>query len=252
MKTPDFKLAKQGDGSLSLYIYDEIGPSWAGMIDGKLVSDAMKDATESTPVNVFINSPGGSVFEGIAIYNLLARHKGDVTVHIDGAAFSAASLIAMAGDTIKMAENAMMMIHNPWAIGIGNASEMRSLAALLDKIGGSLATSYVARTGKSTDEIVKMLNDETWFDAKEAVEQKFADEVVPSKTPQALAVVKFVPKNMPQRLAASVRVEPQEWSREEWFKANPVSNEADKASTPSDDSDLSMQWKRLRQMKAAV
>lgn len=203
IKTPDFRMEAKADGA-EIFIYDDIGPEWAGMIGAKTVRDALKGIAKDAPLSVRINSNGGDVFEGVAIYNQLARHEGKVTVDIDGSALSAASIIAMAGDEIRIAENAMMMIHDPWGFAMGGAGDMRSTADLLDKITASLATTYAARTGKPAEDVAALMGAETWFDAKEAVEAKFADTVTPAKgetKPQAS--LKFNPKNLPMRFAAS-------------------------------------------------
>jgi ATP-dependent Clp protease protease subunit len=228
--TPDFRMESKPDGAAELFIYDQIGPGWLGMIDGVVVAAAMKKIDASAPLSVYINSPGGSVFEGVAIYNLLSRHKGEVTVHIDGAALSVASIIAMAGDTVKIAENAMFMIHDPWSIAIGNAGELRDTAAVLEKMAGSLASTYVSRTNKDPDEVRQMMADETWFDASEAVEHGFADEVVSGKHQAVAASLKFQPKNMPQKFAAMVRIIPDQITQ--GIDDSPACAEPPKASNP--------------------
>lgn len=126
-----------------------------------------------------INSPGGDVFDGIAIYNDLLAHSSSVVVRVTGVAASAASLIAMAGDTIEIAENAFFMIHNAWSVAVGDARVMTSKAKLLSKIDGELADTYAARTGGDLEDIKQQMNDETWLSGDEAVEQGFADTVIP-------------------------------------------------------------------------
>jgi len=159
-----------------LYLYDEIGPAWIGMIDAAAVIEAL--AGLSGDVNVRINSPGGDVFEAAAIYNALARFPGDVIVDIDGLAASAASVIAMAGDKIRIAGNALVMIHRAWTIAMGNRTELEKVVATLDKVDKTIVDTYVARVGdKSTrDQIESWLDAETWMDAQEAVDRGFADE----------------------------------------------------------------------------
>src|SRR5690606_20024488 len=104
-------------------------------------------------LNVFINSPGGSVFQGQAIYNILKRQKARVNVYIDGLAASIASVIAMAGDTIFMPKNAMMMVHNPWTFSIGNAQDLRKEADTLDKIRETLIEAYLSKAGDALTEV---------------------------------------------------------------------------------------------------
>jgi ATP-dependent Clp protease, protease subunit len=137
-------------------------------------------AVKGDTINLSINSPGGDVFAGVAIYNALRSSGKKVNVKVLGLAASAASLIAMAGDEIEMPENAMMMIHNPWSFAMGDADELRSTADVLDKIGNSLVGTYAARTGKADDEIKALLDAETWMSAQEAVDMGFATKVTPA------------------------------------------------------------------------
>ena len=133
-------------------------------------------------VTVRINSPGGDVMAGAEIYSALKEHSlnghGRVRVEITALAASAASVIAMAGDEIAMYPTSYMMIHNPWSIAIGDAKEMRKTARTLDVISEGLINAYQQRTGKSRDELKRMLENETWMSAGTAVEQGFADEVI--------------------------------------------------------------------------
>ena len=133
-------------------------------------------------VIVRINSPGGDVMAGAEIYSALKEHSlnghGRVRVEITALAASAASVIAMAGDEIAMYPTSYMMIHNPWSIAIGDAKEMRKTARTLDVISEGLINAYQQRTGKSRDELKRMLENETWMSAGTAVEQGFADEVI--------------------------------------------------------------------------
>lgn len=182
-----------------LYIYDDLGPSWAGMIDVDSVVRALKQLPANHKrVIVRINSPGGDVFEGFAIYNALARHPADIVVEVDGLAASAASIVAMAGDTIRMAANSMMMVHRAWTIAIGNGADLAKTVEVLNKVDENLAETYAARTGLDVEEIAVMLDEETWLQADEAVAKGFADEVG-----QELQVAASVPagrfKNTPSR-----------------------------------------------------
>lgn len=162
-----------------LYLYDAIGSDWYGGISAKMVVDALKKCEEEgcKALNLFINSPGGDVFEGTAIYNNLARFQGAKTVYVDGLAASAASYIAMVGDKIITAFNAMWMVHNPWGIAIGNASAMRETADLLDKVGSTLVDTYVKRTKLSAEAVKDIMDAETWMTASEAKDKGFTDEV---------------------------------------------------------------------------
>lgn len=136
----------------------------------------------SGALTVRINSPGGDVFAGVAIYNYLREHDGEVTVKVDGLAASAASFIAMAGDKIVMLPGSMLMIHMPWSVAAGNAEEMSQVVDMLNKTGESMIPLYAARTGQSEEKIEEMLKAETWLTAKEAVDMGFADEAVEART----------------------------------------------------------------------
>jgi ATP-dependent Clp protease protease subunit len=156
-------------------IYDEIG-AYGVSAKGFLVElGALPDAT---PLALRINSPGGSVFDAVAIYNAIKRHSGTVTVWIDGIAASAASYIAMAGDEVVMPENAFLMIHDPAGMVMGSATDMRAMAEALDKIKGSLLQGYAAKSGRSPEEIAPLMSAETWLDAKDALDLGFADRIV--------------------------------------------------------------------------
>ncbi len=162
-----------------MFLYDAIGSDWMGGIGSKDVAAAVKDieAGGAKRLNIYINSPGGDVFEGTAIYNVLSRFKGHKTVYVDGLAASAASYIAMVGDEIITAFNAMWMIHNPWGVVIGNANDMRATAETLDTVGGTLVETYVKRTGQAAKDIAAWMDAETWMDAKEAKERGFTDSI---------------------------------------------------------------------------
>lgn len=141
--------------------------------------ESLKSLGDVQTIHLYINSPGGSVFEGQAIHSMIKRHQAKVIVHVDGIAASIASVIAMAGDEIHMPENAMMMIHNALTIAIGNASEFRKVANDLEKITDSIRTTYVSRSnGKISDEKAKeLMDEETWLNAKECETYGFCDEV---------------------------------------------------------------------------
>jgi ATP-dependent Clp endopeptidase proteolytic subunit ClpP len=159
-----------------IYLYDEIGPAYYGLLDGKWMVDELAKAG-GQDVELRINSPGGSVFDGQAMYTALAGYGGKVTAHIDSLAASAASFVMMAASSVKIAENAMIMIHKAWGFAMGNAGDMRQTADLLDKIDAGLVAQYVARTGQTEEQIREWMTAETWMDAKEAVDRGFADEI---------------------------------------------------------------------------
>ncbi len=174
------------DGGLS-WLFDEITPK---AFKGEL--DALGDIKT---LNVYINSDGGDVFAGQAIHSMLKRHPANVIVTVDGLAASIASVIAMAGDTIRMPRNAMMMIHNPITITFGDANEHRKMADTLDQVRESIVAAYQDKTGMARDELISLLEAETWMTAEEAVARGFADEIDEAKqiaaslvTPKVLLV----------------------------------------------------------------
>lgn len=166
--------------SAEVYIFGDIGESWwdETVTAKQFVQDF--GALDAEQITVRINSYGGSVTDGIAIYNAIKRHPAHVTVSIEAAAYSIASLIAMAGDSVEMADNALLMIHAPWGYAVGNSADMRDMADTLDKYAQAMAGSYVAKSGKTTDEILALLTDGTdhWYTAAEAVAAGFVDAVV--------------------------------------------------------------------------
>lgn len=165
----------------SISILDVIGVDyWTGEgVTAKRIAGALR-SLGAGDVTVNVNSPGGDVFEGLAIYNLLREHKGSVTVKVLGMAASAASVIAMAGDTIQVPRAGFLMIHDVWTIAIGNRHDMKAAADLLEPFDRALADIYSARTGTDAKAIGKMMDAETWIGGGDAIEQGFADEYLPS------------------------------------------------------------------------
>ena len=157
-----------------LFIYDDID-DWFG-VSAQGVVDQIRNM-DAADINVRINCRGGMVFEGIAIYNALRLHKANVHISIEGLAASIASVIAMAGDTVTIAENAMIMIHNPYGWAQGDADAMRKTADVMDKIADSIAVSYTARTGKTIEEMKALMDSETWYTAAEALAAGLVDQV---------------------------------------------------------------------------
>lgn len=181
------------DGSGDIFIYGDIVrftwdefPEDHNATSFKEDLDALGDVST---INLYINSPGGSVFEGIAIHNMLKRHPATVNVYVDALAASIASVIAMAGDTIHMYKNSMLMIHNPWTVAMGNAAELRKQADDLDRIGESAVQSYLQKAGEklNEDDLKQMLDNETWLSADEAQQYGLADVVLEEN--QAVASV---------------------------------------------------------------
>lgn len=172
------KKKKDDPKCAELYVYDVIGEGFfGGGISAKAVAEVLDGMKDSKSLNVYINSPGGDVFDGVAIHNLIKRFEGKKTVYIDGLAASAASVIAMAGDEIIANKNSSMMIHDAWGFVMGNAAEMRKAADDLEKITeGAVLNSYL-RTGQSKDQLRAWMASETWFNADEMFSYKFVDTI---------------------------------------------------------------------------
>ncbi len=169
-------------GPIDILIYDAIGDPWAESTPSAVAE--ILAANPTSAVNVRINSPGGLAFDGITMYNQLVAHEGDVTTTIEGIAASAASIIAMAGDTVRMAENGSLFIHRALAVAIGNAPVMADMAEFLEKLDGQIALTFAARTGLPESDVMDMLTgdvDGTILTAQEAMDEGFVDEVIKAK-----------------------------------------------------------------------
>ena len=168
--------AEEDDGPAEILIYDEIGYGWYGGVSAQNFAKEL-GAISADEITVRLNSPGGDVYDGIAILNALRSHKARVTVYVDGLAASAASFIAMAGDEVVMRRNSEMMIHDASCFGIGNAGEMRKVADDLDRVSNNIASIYAERAGGTTDEWREIMLAETWYSAQEAVDAGLANRV---------------------------------------------------------------------------
>ncbi|WP_442959205.1 MULTISPECIES: ClpP-like prohead protease/major capsid protein fusion protein [unclassified Providencia] len=199
-----FQMKATSETSADIYIYDEIG-MWG--ISARRFTEDLISLGNINHINLHIHSPGGEVFEGIAIYNQLKNHNATITVHIDGLAASMASVIAMVGDEVKMPKNAMMMIHKPWGVSWGDANDMRDYADLLDKVENVLIPAYMEKTGKTKEEIEAMLGEETWLTAEECVEHGFANTVIePVKAMASLSSKRIEEfKSMPNLLKNTLK-----------------------------------------------
>ncbi|PDT77189.1 head maturation protease, ClpP-related [Bradyrhizobium sp. C9] len=171
--------AAAADEKNVIEIFDVIGYDFwtGGGITDKSISDQLK-SFGGQPVEVQINSPGGDMFEGISIYNLLNQYPGKVTVKVMALAASAASVIAMAGDEIQIGQGAFIMIHNCWVMAIGNRNDMREVADYLEPFDQALRDIYVARTGMKAADVETYMDDETFIGAKQAIDEGFADTVL--------------------------------------------------------------------------
>mgnify|MGYP001453106066 CR=1 FL=1 len=173
--------AADGSTDNTISIYDVIGEDpWSGNgVTAKRIAAALR-SIGSRDVVVNVNSPGGDLFEGIAIYNLLREHPHQVTVKVVSLAASAASIIAMAGDRIEVAKSGFVMIHNAWVLAIGNRHDLREVADTLEPFDASIRGIYEARTGIADADLAQMMDKETWLTGSQAVDQGFADALLPS------------------------------------------------------------------------
>lgn len=171
----------------TIYIFDQIGKDWwtADGVSAKDFQQALAELGPTMELVVEINSPGGNVWDGLSIYNMLRGHGAKVTTRVTGLAASIASIIALAGDTVEMSESALFMIHKASGIQAGNADEMRKMAEMLDKHDEVLAGIYVKKTGKTAAKITELMAAETWYSGTEAKEQGFVDTLVNLPTAQA-------------------------------------------------------------------
>lgn len=210
-----WEMKKTSDNDASIYIEGAIASDddWSrGQDDTSAAQfrDDLKELGNVSTIDLHINSGGGSVFEGIAIYNMLKQNPAKINVHIDALAASIASVIAMSGDTIFMPKNSMLMIHNPLTMVMGNAKELRKQADDLDQIAKASRQSYLQKTGDKLDEatLETLLDEETWLTADEAVEYGLADvveeanQVAASVDKQYMQKYKHVPKQLIKKTTA--------------------------------------------------
>lgn len=175
------RAAAESDEERTISVYDVIGQDyWAGEgVTARRVAGALR-AMGKGPVTVNVNSPGGDMFEGLAIYNLLREHDGEITVKVLGLAASAASIIAMAGDTVQIARAGFLMIHNAWVMAVGNRNDLIEVADTLKPFDDAMASIYAARTGQDRKSMAKLMDAETWIGGEAAIEDGFADELLAS------------------------------------------------------------------------
>lgn len=170
---------KESDRSIS--VYDAIGYDYCTGegVTAKRIGAALR-SMGAGPVTVNINSPGGDMFEGLAIYNLLREHEGEVTIKVIGLAASAASIIAMAGDTVQIARSGFLMIHNTWVMAVGNRNDLKEIADMLKPFDEAMASIYSARTNQDIKQTMKLMDAETWLGGEAAIDAGFADDLLPS------------------------------------------------------------------------
>ena len=200
-----------------VYIFDEIGTY--GITAQEFITD-IKDLKD-TPINLRINSLGGDVFDGMAMYNVIKRREAKTTVYIEGIAASIATIISLGADEVVMAENSLFMIHNAWGGTMGEAKDMRKTAETLEKITGELTDIYRKKTGLSYDVLAEMMDEETWLNANEAFEMGFIDTISDSiKVAAKYDVSKF--KNITQeeiqnKLSININNKKMTNELKEWF-----------------------------------
>lgn len=205
-KNKFWEMKMSADNAADIFIYGEITNHEWDETDTTASSfkKELDDLGDVSTINLYVNSPGGSVFEGIAIHNMLKRHKARVVARIDALAASIASVIVMAADEIRMPANSMLMIHNPWTLAVGNSDELRKIADDLDRIGKSSMRSYLEKAGDklTEDKLQEMLDAETWLSAQEAYQYGLCDvveesnEMAASISDDYLQRYKNVPKNI--------------------------------------------------------
>lgn len=203
MKTLDIKM----NGKVAeILFYGTIGGSFEG-ITAKDFNAALRSVGKVADIFMRMNSEGGDVFEGMAMYNILRRQNARITVDIDSVAASAASLVAMAANVIRMPLNATMMIHDPWGMAIGTADEMRASADTLEMLKAMFVETYSGRSGQEPKVVSKMMADETWMNGSTAKELGFADEVISERrVAAAVTVPSGWYKNTPRELLGARQV----------------------------------------------
>jgi len=199
-----YRVSAKGDRKAEILIYEDVGEGWFGGVSAKQFAVDLKTLGEVKTIDLRINSYGGDVFDGLAIYRLLVEHKAVVIAHIDGIAASIASVIAMSGDEIIIAEAGEIMIHEAWGIAIGPPADMRAVADRLEAVSASIADVYVSRTGQPKTQIQEWMKAETTFQSADAVKHGFAQSIAPN--------LKFAAR--------------QELSRLHWRRAPPHANDA--------------------------
>jgi ATP-dependent Clp endopeptidase proteolytic subunit ClpP len=214
-----YNIQNKASGITDVYIFDEIGTY--GVTAQAFIND-IKDLKD-TPINLRINSLGGDVFDGMAMYNVIKRREAKTTVYIEGIAASIATIIALGADEVVMAENSLFMIHNAWGGTMGEAKDMRKTAETLDKISSELTDIYRKKTGLSNDVLAEMMDAETWLNADEAYELGFVDTISDSiKVAAKYDVSKF--KNITQeeiqnKLSININNKKMTNELKEWFNS---------------------------------
>lgn len=193
------------DTTAELFLYSEIG--YWGITAGQF-AEAMNQH-RGKAITLRINSPGGDVFDGLAMYSLLSTWPTQVTAQIDGLAASAASIVMLGADTVQMVKGSFVMIHNAWGVAIGNASDLRDFAGVLDQIDANLADLYAAKSGMTPAKALEYMAAETWFNADQALEAKLIDSVVDGNVANA-RLDRSLYRNTPSDLPAKTDIDTSE------------------------------------------
>lgn len=211
--------AEASSKSADVYIFDEIGTF--GLTAQSFIEEIK--SYKDTPMSLHINCVGGDVFEGMAIYNVLKKRTARTTVYIEGIAASMGSVIALAGDEVIMAENSLFMIHNAWGGAMGEATEIRKTAALLDKISGEIADIYTKKTNLPYNRVKEMMDEETWLSADEAYNLGFIDSISDAiKVAAKYDVSKFkniTDKEIQNKLSVNLKSKKMTEELKNWFNA---------------------------------
>jgi ATP-dependent Clp endopeptidase proteolytic subunit ClpP len=211
--------AEASSKSADVYIFDEIGTF--GLTAQSFIEEIK--SYKDTPMSLHINCVGGDVFEGMAIYNVLKKRTARTTVYIEGIAASMGSVIALAGDEVIMAENSLFMIHNAWGGAMGEATEIRKTAALLDKISGEIADIYTKKTNLPYNRVQEMMDEETWLSADEAYNLGFIDSISDAiKVAAKYDVSKFkniTDKEIQNKLSVNLKSKKMTEELKNWFNA---------------------------------
>lgn len=211
--------AEASSKSADVYIFDEIGTF--GLTAQSFIEEIK--SYKDTPMSLHINCVGGDVFEGMAIYNVLKKRTARTTIYIEGIAASMGSVIALAGDEVVMAENSLFMIHNAWGGAMGEATEIRKTAALLDKISGEIADIYTKKTNLPYNRVKEMMDEETWLSADEAFNLGFIDSISDAiKVAAKYDVSKFkniTDKEIQNKLSVNLKSKKMTEELKNWFNA---------------------------------
>jgi ATP-dependent Clp protease protease subunit len=233
-----------------LILHGAIGQDWFGDgITASGIAQALAEAGRSTDITVRINSGGGIATEGAAIYSALRNHQGDVNVVVEGIAASAASIVAMAGDTVTMSKGSVMMIHDPSGVTMGTAADHQKSIDALNAIGESMASVYAEKTGRTPKQERQSMTNETWMTADEAVAQGYADKVDGDSAAQPTAYNYAIYARAPQHLVAMAKAHG--WTKFGGF-ANPQPRGAAEAALPNGRKENPMTEKTAAELKAAA